>query len=123
MLRKYMKSDFNEISTWFQDRKIAIQEDYLPATGFIVPGIAAGFIYKTDANFCIFECFIANPSKSAEERDVALNNIVAAMIGESKEMGFKEIYGFATSQSMIRRGFEQGFKQLETCTMIVKDLR
>ncbi len=117
-----MKSDFNEISTWFQDRKIAIQEDYLPATGFIVPGIAAGFIYRTDANFCIFECFIGNPAKSAEERDVALNDIVAAMIGESKEMGFKEVYGFATSQSMIRRGFGQGFKALENCLIIQRIL-
>ena len=123
MLRKYNKTDFNEISTWFQDRKIAIQEDYLSKTGFIVPDTAAGFLYRTDANFCIFECFIGNPKKTSEERDAALNSIVAALIGEAKEMGFKEVYGFATSQSMIRRGFEQGFKQLETCTMIVKDLR
>src|ERR1700678_2917140 len=114
MVRKYKKSDYNEVSSWFQDRNIDISEGYLPETGFIAPGVAAGFIYKTDANFCIFECFIANRDKSYEEREAALTKIVSSMIGEAKEMGFERVYGFATSQTMIRRGMEQGFKFLET---------
>lgn len=123
MVRKYSDSDFEQVSSWFNKRNIPIEQDYLPKHGFIEPGVAAGFIYSTDANFCIFECFIGNPAKSKEERDVALNDIVAAMIGEAKELGFKDAYGFATSQNMIRRGMEQGFKPLEMCSMIVKDLR
>lgn len=123
MIRKYNKSDFEEVSSWFHKRNIPIAEDYLPKHGFIAPGIAAGFIYSTDANFCIFECFIGNPDVSTDEREKALTKIVSAMIEQSKELGFKEAYGFATSQSMIRRGMQQGFRHLETCTMIVKDLR
>jgi hypothetical protein len=122
MVRKYKKSDYNEVSSWFHERSIEITEAYLPETGFIVPGVAAGFIYKTDSNFCIFECFIANRNKTYAERETALTKIVSCMIGEAKEMGFERVYGFATSQNMIRRGMEQGFKFLETCSMIERIL-
>lgn len=122
MIRKFQKSDTEEVIGWFHSRKIEVTSDYLPETGFIEPGIAAGFIYRTDANFCIFECFVSNPNTSPVEREVALSLIVTKMIAEAKNMGFKKAYGFATSQTMIRRGQEQGFKFLETCSTIVKDL-
>lgn len=122
MVREYTKYDYDEVSTWFHERNIPITEDYLPRHGFIVPGIAAGFIYSTDANFCIFESFISSPNVSRHEREEALRNIVSAMIKKAKELEFKDAYGFATSQTMIRHGYEQGFKFVETCSTIIKDL-
>jgi hypothetical protein len=122
MVRKYQKSDYNEITTWFHDRKIAIEEGFLPEHGFIWPGVAAGFIYKTDSNFCLFENFIGNPQVTKEQREEALVKIVSSMIDKARELGFERIYGFATSQGMIRRGAEQGFKFLETCSIIEKVL-
>jgi len=123
MIRRFNKTDLEEVLGWFHSRKIDVTADYLPETGFIEPGIAAGFIYKTDANFCIFESFISNPNTTPIEREVALSLIVTKMITEAKNMGFKDAYGFATSQSMIRHGLEQGFKRVDVCTTIVKDLR
>lgn len=123
MFRKVKYDDLDEILGWFKSRKIELTPDYLPETGFIVPGIAAGFIYKTDANFCIFESFVANPNATPGSREEALNCIVEAMIKEAQKMGYKDAYGFATSQSMIRRGKAQGFKHVEHCETIIKDLR
>jgi len=123
MIRAYQKSDFEEVSSWFHKRNIPITESYLPKHGFISPGIAAGFIYSTDANFCIFECFISNPNTEENTRDMELKKIVTAMIQQAKELGFEEAYGFATSQGMIRRGAEQGFKFVETTSTIHRNLR
>lgn len=122
MLREYTKEDYIEVSGWFHSRSISITEDYLPPTGFIVPGIAAGFVYATDANFCIFESFIGNPQVSKEERQKALREIVPAMIREAKEMGYSQAFGFATSQTMIQIGYENEFKFVETCSTIVRNL-
>lgn len=122
-VRKFEKTDLSEVCGWFHSRNIELTSDYLPETGFIEPGIAAGFIYKTDANFCIFESFVSNPNTTKEEREHALSSIVTNMIEEAKKLGFKDAYGFATSQSMIRHGLEQGFKKVEVCTTIIKDLR
>lgn len=115
--------DEEEVMGWFHSRKIEMTSDYLPETGFIAPGIAAGFIYKTDGNFCIFEAFISNPNTTKKERESALSSVVTHMIEEAKKLGFKDAYGFATSQSMIRHGMEQGFRYVETCSTIIKDLR
>jgi hypothetical protein len=123
MVRKFTKDDMEEVMGWFHSRKIEITPDYLPETGFIIQGVAAGFIYRTDANFCIFECFISNPNTTKEERNTALSSIVANMIQEAKALGFKDAYGFATSKSMIRHGMEQGFKHVEKCSTIIRSLR
>lgn len=123
MVRKFEKSDMEEVMGWFHSRKIDITPDYLPEIGFIVPGICAGFIYKTDANFCIFESFISSPNTTKEEREKALRNVVTEMIEEAKRLNYKDAYGFATSQTMIRLGIEQGFRHLETCSTIIRDLR
>lgn len=123
MVRRFTEDDLDEVIGWFHSRKIEITPDYLPEVGMIWPGVAAGFIYQTDANFCIFESFISNPNTTKEERNSALSTIVTHMIKEAKELGYKDAYGFATSQSMIRHGMEQGFRHVETCSTIIKDLR
>ncbi len=122
MVRRVEESDIEEICSWFHERKLEITPDYLSPTGFIVPGQAAGYIFATDSNFCIFECFIGNPRVSKEERQKALREIVLAMIEEAKEMGYKQAFGFATSQTMIQIGYENEFKFVETCSTIVRHL-
>lgn len=122
MVRQYNMTDYTEIADWFQQHDIPIKEAYIPEYGFIEPGIAAGFIYQTDANFCIFECFISNPKAPQEERIKALKNIVKQMIIEARAMGYQQVFGFATSQTMIKIGMENDFKFVETCSTIVKDL-
>jgi len=122
MVRRFKETDMEEVISWFHSRKIDVSPEYLPPTGFIEPGIACGFLYKTDANFCIFECFISAPNTAGYVRDETLRNIVTEMIREAKELGFKQAFGFATSKSMIAHGYEQGFRYVEECTTIVKDL-
>jgi|ERR1700677_797145 len=122
MIREYKKEDFEEVSSWFHKRNLPISIEMLPKHGFIEPGTAAGFIYLTDSNFSIFECFIRNPDKSFEECNLALNTIVTHMIEKSRELGFREVWGFVTSQNMLRRGIEQGFDVFDMCTMIRKIL-
>lgn len=122
MARRYQESDYKEVSGWFHSRNIEITEEYLPHVGYIEPGVAAGFIYQTDANFCIFESFIGNPEKTHQERKSGLEKIVEKMILMAKHMQFKYAYGFATSKTMIDIGAEQGFKFIETCSTIQKEL-
>jgi len=112
-----------EIICWFHERNLKITPDYLSPTGFIEPGVCAGFIYATDSNFVIFESFISNPHTTKEQRRAALERVVAEMIIEAKEMGYKQAFGFAVSPTMINIGMEQGFKKVEQCTTIVKSLR
>lgn len=122
MVHRVTEEDLEEVISWFHKRNLEITPDYFPTTGFIVSGKAAGFVFATDSNFCIFECFIGNPEISREERQEALRHIVPAMIEEAKEMGYKQAFGFATSSTMIQIGIENEFKLIETCSTIVRNL-
>lgn len=122
MVRRYIDTDFEQVESWFKARNIPISKDYLSQTGFIEPGKAAGWIFSTDSNWCIFECFVGNPNCTHQERKEALREIVKEMIKESKELGFKEAFGFATSQTMLQIGMENEFKIIETCSSIVRKL-
>jgi hypothetical protein len=122
MVRQFTESDIEEVMGWFHSRKIEITPDYFPKTGFIEPGVAAGFLYSTDSNWCIFECFIGNPNISSEERQKALREIVPVMIEKAKLMGYKQAFGFAVSQTMLQIGMENAFKFVETCSTIVRKL-
>jgi hypothetical protein len=122
MVKRVEDTDLEEILGWFESRGIPMEPDYLSPTGFMVPGKAAGFVFSTDSNFVIFECFVGNPEITSEERQEALRQIVPVMIQEAKEMGYKDAYGFATSQTMIQIGLEQGFRHVEKCDTIVRSL-
>lgn len=121
--RRINDDDLSEIISWYDKRGMAIIPELLSNVGFIVPGIAAGYLMGTDTRACILEPFIANPEASEAERDSALHSILAALTEKAEAMGFYYIFGFAASQSMIRRALEQGFYCSEQNTTVIKELR
>ena len=72
-VREYKSGDYVELCKWFKDHKLSTpSRDQLPMNGFIVPKIAAGFIYLTDSSIAILDCFISNPASDDHQRDAAL---------------------------------------------------
>jgi|SRR6266851_2333323 len=118
-----MDRDFEEVRSWYTNRGMILEENDLPKVGFIVPGIAAGFILQTDTTSCILEPFIANPFTLKNERDIALEIIMEELLKESKELGYQRVFGFSTNLKMVWRAQKLGFKVIETNTLtVVKDL-
>lgn len=121
--RKYMNEDFEEIRSWYDMRGMTVELQDLPKVGFIVPGVAAGFIMQTDTNCCILEPFIANPLTLKKCREVALDSIFKHLIKEAQTLGFKKIFGFSTHLKMVWRAQTFGFRVIETnCLTVIKDL-
>jgi hypothetical protein len=109
-MRRFTVEDYNEISTWYLSRNMTpVRQDFLPPVGFIVPGVAAGFIMQTDSNLAILEPFISNKESKSIERHEALDKIMAALVEYAKSTECKGIFGFSTSHPMIRRALRQGF--------------
>lgn len=121
--RKYRDEDFEEIRSWFDKRGIPLELESLPKVGFIMPGIAAGFLMQTDTTTCILEPFIANPFTLKKSREVALDSIFELLLKEAKSLGFKKVFGFSTHLKMVWRAQSFGFKVIETNNLTVyKDL-
>lgn len=123
MVREYNDTDFNMINEWFKYQTDgALEQHSLSKVGFVVDGVACGFLYQTDSNFGILETFIANPNISAKERDLALKQILESLIDASKELKLKRLFGFSTSNTMINRALDLGFKIQDVSTTVVKEL-
>lgn len=122
MVRKYGIEDFKAIVPWYEARGYKPSKDMIPPTGFIVPGVAAGFLMKTDTGACILEPFIANPETSKIERNNAINAIMVDLIKEARVLGFSRIFGFSSNEPMIERALKHGFIVVEESTTVVKEL-
>lgn len=121
--RTYRSSDLEEIRSWYEKRSMTCIPDLLPPIGVIVPGIACGFIMRTDTKACILEPFIANPDALQGQRDEALTQILQTLVIKAKEFGCTHVFGFSSSPTMVKRALDQGFTLTSQSLTVVKELQ
>lgn len=52
--------------------------------GFIVPGVAAGFLYLTNSSIAYIDFYITNPDAGVRDRMRAVHKITETIIGSAK---------------------------------------
>lgn len=115
---------YEMINEWFKDRKgDSIPEAFIPPTGFIVPGVAAGFLIKTDCNVCFLEPFISNPKANKDLRKKALSDIMARLEIEASKLGYRFAYGVSTAPTMIDHALNQNWTSMGNMTVVAKELK
>lgn len=113
LARRVLELDFDEIEKWFDKHHLKMPAKGLfPRIGFIVNGVAAGFIYSTDSLVSIIDCYISNPHIDAQTRDKALNAITDELIKSAKSHGCKIIKCDTKLESIKHRALAHGFKSL-----------
>lgn len=107
--------DFDDIRTWFEARDSQMPERSLfPRIGFIISGIAAGFIYFTDSDVAIIDGYISNPNTDSKTRSDALNEITQSLIKYAQFQKIKLIKCDTQLEAIKRRALDFGFKHLGT---------
>jgi hypothetical protein len=84
-------------------------QEALPKTGFIIPGKAAGFMYRTDSVLAFMECVVGAKNLDAEERSQALDAVVIALCQEAKKLGFKVMMGNTKYEALVKRAKRLGW--------------
>src|SRR5688572_25462795 len=100
---------FEQIRDWLRFRKEDIVPKALPENGFIIPGKAAGFLYRTDSSVAWIENIVAAPGLSREERSEAVDAVIAAVIERAKELGFELLVGYTVLDVVVKRAQHFGF--------------
>jgi hypothetical protein len=103
---------FEQIRLWLELRNEVITPDALPQTGFIIPGKAAGFLYRTDSSVAWIEGLVAAPGLSREERSQAVDAVVAAVCREARKLGFKTLVGYTVLDVVVERAKRFGFSHV-----------
>lgn len=111
----YNKHDFSLIEGWWKARGFPPADpDLLPPTGFIVTGdsvpICAGFLFKTDAKIAILNHVVSTPTPmDSKDYSTALNHLIAKMIHEARECGFKILTAACNIERLGKRYEDHGF--------------
>lgn len=82
----------------------------LPASGFVVPGVCAGFLYFTDSEIAILEWVVSNPKASTMEVGRGIKAIVEAAISTALNEGYSMIFSYVKSKGLQKLYERQGFK-------------
>jgi hypothetical protein len=88
LVRRVLRQDYPEIRSWFKARGVLPPADWAFSTiGFMVPGVAAGFLYLTNSGVAEIDCYISNPA--AEHRKFALQAITEKIMVTAVQLGVK----------------------------------
>jgi hypothetical protein len=112
-MRPFELSDLAELNSWYRargDQPISIE--LLPPTGFIEPGVAAGFLYLTNSSLALIEGFVSNPAASSEARHQALSAITAAIL-DLAETRSASVVAFIADESIKARAVKAGLKHIQ----------
>lgn len=86
-----------------------LQDWQAPKLGFIVPGVAAGFINQAENGAAIIDGLITNPLCSSMTRHKALEAVVSKLISVP---GITKIYAFTAAEGTFERALQAGFQHM-----------
>lgn len=90
--------------------------DLLPI-GFIVPGVAAGFLRRAEGGVGIIEGVCTNPLVSSSTRHKALDAVFRALLST----GCDVYIGWSVHQDVEQRVTDLGFRKAINYSMFVKE--
>lgn len=109
-MRRYAPADLPEIARWYAARGLkAPTDDMLSPYGMIVPGVAAGWLYRTDSSFALLDGYISNPAAPREERASALQQITDELLAEAFRNGAARVLAYTAITSIEDLALRSGF--------------
>ena len=111
---------YEDFKAWYSPRvALPMEPQYLPKVGFVSPGVAMGFLYQTDSAVALIEALVANPKASGADRTRGIDEVVVAIIGEARALGFKILHGQTELPVIIERAKRLGFYHDPTPMQVV----
>jgi len=122
-IRSFNPLDLDEMNRWYTQRgEPAIKVEMLPRLGFLVPGVAAGFLYQTDSSMALVEGFVSNPEALLCKRVKALHLILEGLTSAARGFGFKLVVGSSKRTGPVSLTLRQGFRRIGSYEMVVKEV-
>lgn len=121
-MRPFRDTDLREIEGWYSRRGLVPPpQSCFPATGYIMPEVAAMFLWSTDSCICLLDGAITNPAAPIVRRASALKAITQALIAQATRGGFTQILGYCHARSTARLVRQHGFRKVGVHELYVRE--
>jgi len=101
-----------EVNEWHRMRNLGpIHSAQLPDIGYIEPGVAAGFLYRTDSVYGLIDGFISNPLAPKVKAARALQAIAETILREVDRLKLRPLV-IARAPSMGKLAMKLGGKSI-----------
>jgi sugar phosphate isomerase/epimerase len=122
-MRPFAASDLPEVAGWYSARGFSgLRPGHLPKHGAIVPGVAAGWLYRTDSDVGLLDGFVTNPSAPLRERSKAVDAISSHLIELARHLGVRHLVAMCLSAGIHRRSRKLGLRPGGTVHLALKEL-
>jgi hypothetical protein len=121
-VRPVTLADEAAIRSWASARGLP-RLGLLPPTGFIVDGVFAAYLVKTDTDVAFVEAYVTNPAASSADRSEAIDLVTQRLFEEARSCGFTTVLALTENQGLISRAVERhGFHNAGQKTGLFKVL-
>lgn len=122
-MRRFEPADIDEVNGWCAARGLdPLDPAALPPVGFVEPGLAAGWLYRTDADLALVEGLVTNPTVPLRQRSRAVDAVTRALLDEAKAFGVRRVVAFCREPGVARRAVRLGFAQAGEYTMVAMQI-
>lgn len=98
------------MADWYRGHHLQpLPREALPETGFVVPGVAAGFLYRGERGLAWVEGLISNPEARRRAHE-ALDAVVSALLQSARDSGVRLILSTTAQPAVAQRARQHGFK-------------
>lgn len=120
--RKVKETDFVSIERWRSSRGLPpiLRQMYAP-NGFIVDGVAAGFLTFTDTSVALIENLVTNPEVEKDEREAALSSIIVDCEKMARACDCTYVIGISNRSKIASYARMHGFR-ISEATLYMKEL-
>lgn len=100
------KDNINEVLSWAEKRGTHYDLDCLSNIGFMIPEIAAFFVYTTNSHVVYLENLISNPDQPKEITNEAIKELVSFCLVYAKALKAKKVISITNHPRVIARAKE-----------------
>lgn len=107
------RADLEEVNRWLAARGMKPWPPWLlSGTGYVVPGVAAQWLYLTDSGFAFLENLASNPAVARERRSAGLDAVIEAAISEARAADTRVLTSYVRLPHVQQRLERHGFRVL-----------
>lgn len=105
--------DMKEVHEWWTKQGWPpIPHHMLPETGWIIPGVCAGWLYQANSSVCKLEWIVANPD--ASNKAEGLDTLIQYITQQATHYGYKVMFTETKHAKLIERLQQHGYEVGDT---------